>query len=379
MKIQTAIVLNFNIFNSLVLTGIVQGIVFAIVVAASKKYRFPGTLILAAFILSFSLDNLQYYLADIGLITDAEFWTIYFIPFEFLSGPLFLIYGLFVLEPERKLSKNFLLLFIPFIAALVISSWYKVIHALALSTPDFEAFYEPMENLLEYCAVVFDVSVLSYLYVKVIKNDEKFGSKHLNPQLHWFRIVLIWLFGLILIWFGVTVLDSFYNTEYWYLVYISMSGVIYWMGHVGIYKYGIYEERKQIRKYSIKHEIAPIREKPKNEHILALDRLIIGNRMFLDANLTLDKVADELAISKSHLSRIINSELGIGFPDYVNSLRVQEAKKYLTNPDFSNYTLVAIGLEAGFNSKTTFNNAFKKTTGCTPSEFKNNLAISPIN
>lgn len=365
--------MNFNIFNSLVLTGIVQGIIFAIVVAASKKYRVPGTLILAAFILSFSLDNLQYYLADIGLVSDAEFWTIYFIPFELLSGPLFLLYGLFVLAPERKLHRKYLLLFVPFVAALFLSSWYKFVHLLDRSTADFEIFYEPMENALEFIAVAFDVFVVSYLYIKISKNDQKIGIKYVSPQLHWFKTVLIWLFGLIVIWFGVTVLDSFFETEYWYLVYISMSGVIYWMGHVGIYKYGIYEERKQIRNYSIKNEAARIYEKQKNEHIVAMEQLVVDQRMFLDANLTLEKVADALHISKSHLSRIINSELGTGFPDYVNALRVQEAKRYLTNPEFENYTLVAIGLEAGFNSKTTFNNSFKKITGCTPSEFKNKL------
>jgi AraC-like DNA-binding protein len=81
-------------------------------------------------------------------------------------------------------------------------------------------------------------------------------------------------------------------------------------------------------------------------------------------------LSTELDLSRSHLSRIINSELKTTFSDYINLLRVNEAKKYLLQPDFSNYTLVAIGLEAGFNSKTTFNSAFKKFAGMTPSAFK---------
>jgi AraC-like DNA-binding protein len=93
--------------------------------------------------------------------------------------------------------------------------------------------------------------------------------------------------------------------------------------------------------------------------------------MFLDSMLTLDKLAEEMKLSKSHLSRIINSELGIGFRDYLNSLRLEEAKLHLLNPEFASYTLVAIGLEAGFNSKTTFNTVFKKITTMTPSEYRN--------
>ncbi|UPT72306.1 MAG: helix-turn-helix domain-containing protein [Flavobacterium sp. JAD_PAG50586_2] len=67
----------------------------------------------------------------------------------------------------------------------------------------------------------------------------------------------------------------------------------------------------------------------------------------------------------------MNTELKTSFPDYINQLRIKEAQYYLKHPDFSNYTLVAIGLEAGFASKTTFNNTFKKVTGMTPSEYKN--------
>lgn len=368
--------MNFNIFNSLILTGIVQGIIFAIVVAASKKYRSVGTLILAAFILSFSLDNLQYYLEDVGIITEMELWTLYFIPFQLLSGPLFLLYGLYLIRPERKFDRHHLLLFIPFVFAFLVNSVYKVAYAVDYSNVAFENFFDLLEEFLEYFSILVDVSVLGFLYWKVRKYQKLNAATKLsqvNPQLSWFRAVLVWLAILSVMWVGVTVLDYHYDTEYWYLIYIGMAAVIYWMGHIGIYKYGIYEERKQIRNYSIKNEMYPIREKPKNEHIAALQKLVVDHKLYLDANLTLDKIAEELNISKSHLSRIINSELGTGFPDYINSLRVEEAKRYLTNPDFANYTLVAIGLEAGFNSKTTFNSAFKKITGFTPSEYKNAL------
>ena len=374
--------MNFNIFNSLVLTGIVQGIIFAFVVGASKKYRVPATLLLAAFILSFSLDNLQYYLEDVRLITEDELWSIYFVPFQLLSGPLFLLYGLFVINPERAFKKRDFLFFVPFSVALVISSSYKIVRNLEYENEMYYVFFDALESVLEYFSLLFDISVLVFLYYKIRRQERRNDSvktRLANPQLSWFKVVLLWLFALSIIWLGVTILDYFYYTEYWYLVYIGMSAVIYWMGHVGIYKYGLYEERKQIRNYSIKNETFQIREKPKNEHIAAMEKLVVDGRMFLDANLTLDKIADELNISKSHLSRIINSELETGFPDYINSLRVQEAKRYLSNAEFSNYTLVAIGLEAGFNSKTTFYNSFKKVTGVTPSDFKNNTAIRPIN
>ena len=133
---------------------------------------------------------------------------------------------------------------------------------------------------------------------------------------------------------------------------------------------GIKNRQGENRKGTKSHNSYSISKRRQNEHVFALKKLLIENRKFLDNRLTLDYISETLSISKGHLSRIINSELGISFPDYVNTLRVEEVKSYLQNPDFSNYTILAIGLEAGFNSKSTFNNAFKKITGTTPSQFK---------
>lgn len=67
---------------------------------------------------------------------------------------------------------------------------------------------------------------------------------------------------------------------------------------------------------------------------------------------------------------MINAELHTSYTDYINALRVEQAKLTIQNPESEKYTLIAIGLESGFNSKSAFNNAFKKFTGITPSEFK---------
>ena len=58
------------------------------------------------------------------------------------------------------------------------------------------------------------------------------------------------------------------------------------------------------------------------------------------------------------------------FTNYVHSFRIKEAKTYLSNPEFSSYTMVSIGLEAGFNSRSAFFDVFKKETGKTPLQYK---------
>ena len=90
----------------------------------------------------------------------------------------------------------------------------------------------------------------------------------------------------------------------------------------------------------------------------------------LDSDLTLPKLADHLQIPPHHLSQIINESLKQNFFDFVNGYRVEEAKQLLLDPEKSSFTVLAIAEEAGFNSKTVFNTAFKKGTGKTPSAFR---------
>ena len=75
-------------------------------------------------------------------------------------------------------------------------------------------------------------------------------------------------------------------------------------------------------------------------------------------------------MSTSHISKVINTTSNFNFSDYINLLRVEQAKKLLSNSDFDRYTIVSVGLECGFNSKSTFYTAFKKFTNYTPTEFR---------
>ena len=367
--------MNFNIFNSLILAGILQGIIFGFVVAFSKKYNAAATRFLAALIVVFSLNNLQYYLNDIGLIDGETFFSILFVPYQLLVAPLLLFYGLKMLYPDKKLSVGNKLVLIPFGIGLLLTTTYKILFAFEFKPKAVEVLFDPMQGLIEFSSIILYQSVLMYLYLQVLQvengQSHRFTLSTRIEPLNWFKNILIVFFVVSFMWVCVAVLSYVYDyVRIYYVIWLTLSVLIYWLGYVGIYKFGIQQERKQIRNYSIKHAASPIVAKQKNEHILALENLLVGQKRFLDATITLDKIADELHLSKSHLSRIINNELKIGFPDYLNKLRVEEAKIYLNHPDFLNYTLVAIGLESGFNSKSTFNNAFKKVTGQTPSEFK---------
>jgi AraC-like DNA-binding protein len=98
---------------------------------------------------------------------------------------------------------------------------------------------------------------------------------------------------------------------------------------------------------------------------------------YTDGGLTLPGLAARLSVSTHHLSQVINERLGQSFNDFVNSYRVEEAKRRMADPAAGHYSLLAIAEEVGFNSKSSFNTAFKKQTGMTPSEFRNTGQYPP--
>ena len=72
---------------------------------------------------------------------------------------------------------------------------------------------------------------------------------------------------------------------------------------------------------------------------------------------------------EKHLSYIINDKFNLNFYDFINKYRIEESKQYL-NKSSNIKTVLEIAYKVGFNSKTTFNSAFKKYTDMTPSEFR---------
>lgn len=88
---------------------------------------------------------------------------------------------------------------------------------------------------------------------------------------------------------------------------------------------------------------------------------------YLDAKLSLPGLAEIIEISPNQLSQIINQEAQVNFHDFVNNYRVKEfIQKARLNKNFS---LLALALDSGFNSKSSFNTIFKKQKGLTPSQY----------
>lgn len=90
-------------------------------------------------------------------------------------------------------------------------------------------------------------------------------------------------------------------------------------------------------------------------------------------NITVDDVANALKFSRSHISHLFAQRVNMSFCDYINSLRINDAVRYLTS---TNRTITEIATISGFSTIRTFNRAFLKIYGETPSEYKKNYDFS---
>ncbi len=102
---------------------------------------------------------------------------------------------------------------------------------------------------------------------------------------------------------------------------------------------------------------------------LELTNIMSEEKPYLDPEYRLNDLATRLDKSVHHVSQAVNEKKGVGFSDFINQFRVEDAKKLLASGRANQVTILAISLESGFNSKTAFYNTFKKVTGKTPTDF----------
>ena len=111
---------------------------------------------------------------------------------------------------------------------------------------------------------------------------------------------------------------------------------------------------------------------PEEEQVyykIKLEQLMLNHHPYTSENITLRSLAETIDLHANKLSWLLNEVLGKNFNEYINGLRVEAFKKKALEAAFSNYSLLGIAYECGFNSKSVFNEFFKKTVGMTPSNW----------
>ena len=235
--------------------------------------------------------------------------------------------------------------------------------------------------------IIFTAQLIPFFYLsyrKIIKHQKNirlFSSTLENVDLKWLEYMIIGtvvmaFFWIINILFQATIGGVYLNviTNLIYLIGFFFIGY-HSVKQKEIYPYN--EEQKEEISEIITATDSPEENKKKllTDEKLAeakteLMTLMEREKPFLDCELSLVKLAAMMNVSTHILSYLINNGFDENFYQFVNRYRIEEAKKQILNPQMNHLSLLGIGFEVGFNSKTVFNTTFKKYTGQTPSEFK---------
>ncbi|MFP4663568.1 MAG: helix-turn-helix domain-containing protein [Bacteroidales bacterium] len=163
--------------------------------------------------------------------------------------------------------------------------------------------------------------------------------------------------------------------------YAMMVFFFNFLGYFGLKQKDIYDFKHAETEISDEavEDVAPSEVKsvkpgmPKEKKELLMQsilKLMEKEKPYMDPKLTIFVFSRALNINKTYISKVINEQMNENFSSFINRYRVEEAKKYLKAAEYENYTIEGIAHTVGFNSKASFNNAFKKFTGLTPSAYK---------
>ena len=119
-----------------------------------------------------------------------------------------------------------------------------------------------------------------------------------------------------------------------------------------------------------KYEKSPLTDEEADRLLISIKNHMEIQKPYLVPGLSIIGLAREMAIPARYVSQVINSRLRKNFVDFVNSYRIEEAKRLLSESCTNGKTILEIAYESGFNSKSVFNKAFKKHAGVPPNEFR---------
>jgi AraC-like DNA-binding protein len=192
------------------------------------------------------------------------------------------------------------------------------------------------------------------------------------------RIALFYLvFVLAYISYFILVRFPFFSPAWDYHISAVMTAMIYLIAYAGYAQPAVFDGFAWNEPGApAKYRNSGLTPEAARSLLQNLQMLMREERAYHDSEISLDKLALRLNASKHHVSQVINEQLGATFFDYINQLRIEEAKTLLAETTRSDFHVIEIAYAVGFNNKVSFNAAFKKATGMTPTEYRRHHSVS---
>lgn len=416
----------------LILFGAIQGSFLALVLARLKRGHRTANRFLAGVLFIFSIQLVEGFMSVTYLSVRFPFLIGIDWPMIFLYGPFVYFYVKSLTEPKWRIQRW--KLSAHFIPAVLM---YIYLIPFFLADPEFRArawFVENghLKNYTPFVDPILFVAILQIAgYLVLSLRLLKFHSRNIQQNfssiekisLSWLRTLIFFFFGLLCMYTFFSVFSQFYGVykEAEYILNLMIAIAIYIMGYKGITQPEIFtpldsagprleydlvsgdddkkttptitEELGSQMEFAASESLPPqsaeetgqtekykksaLTAEQSDEILARLTTVMEKEKPYLEMGLTLPDLSKKLDVSPHHLSQVINDKLNKSFFDFINEYRVQETKKALFSSKAERFSILGIAMDAGFNSKSAFYNAFKKHTGMTPSQFKEHSTTPP--
>lgn len=303
-----------------------------------------------------------------------------FDPFLFGVAPAFYWATFHFVQPSRRFYRQSLWHFVPCYLILLLSIPFFLESkeeklALLKGLEEQGQVLEPVEMVVFAVLFLQCVVYLFLSYRRILRHQQNLKQVSSNQEgtdLQWFKYFLLGVVLLLCFW---VVEISFYTN--------FLDGKMSWIYWLGTFYLGFYAiQQKEIYPFA-PQELAEIegiiQDTPPSRRTASdineaqkeqLLRLMEKEKPYLDPELSLPKLAQRMQCSTHELSQLINQGFERNFYQFINTYRIEESKRLLQDPSLEYLNVLAIGFEAGFNSKTTFNTTFKQMVGMSPVEFR---------
>jgi AraC-like DNA-binding protein len=327
---------------------------------------------------------------------------LFYVPFQqlLLIGPVVFFYTQSLLNPSFRLNRKAAVHFLPAALYLLFCVVMVVTDKLVLKRyyflasgqdPDFDSWYQTVGFVS--MATYLLLSLRYYrLFRRIMVQVIAYADKVQFVWMQNFLLAFMAMLSLKLLFFALSFFIPYdYSDSWWY--FMAYALVFYYIAITG---YGdVQETRVSFRPSLIEGKAAlllaaPTLQEAEASEVIDLDpevansaegdplviewkprieALMREERLFENPELSLSGMASRLKLPAAQLSRIINQGFGCNFNDFVNGYRVAAVKELLAAGEQQQQTLLGIAYDCGFNSKATFNRAFRKATGQNPSDY----------
>lgn len=362
-----------ELFITISLVAAVQALILSLALIIRKNNR-HANIYLSLYLFFGMIDLIELYLATRGFICSYPY-QLSIIPYSYVFGPSMYLYIAVLTEQFTFISKKFLLLYVPFGLVLLINI---ILYNNSIIPDDIKYNITFTAAGFFYELILYSISfIILFRYKRKMKDHI---SRNDSLKLSFILFVLAVLIFVVFFIF-LSYLNGHIRIDYKVPDIIALLvsiGLLFSIAFFALVQPETFNridlidnaKTKMCGSTTPKYEKFRLTEAKEVDIAERLSMYMSKQKPYLEEELTLQHLASRLSLSAHQLSMILNIHFKQNFYNYINSYRIDEVKRRLTDPVYCEYSILKIAFDSGFNSKSTFNSMFKKFTGMSPKEYR---------